>query len=116
MLSIRKLSALILSALIFLASPLFSQEPNFEITLDLSSGTTPTPKIFKPNIDLGGRGFHKDNTWPQNMASRETLELWRKDIGFYGLYRIQYNLWGISQSAKDKESQDKLLKIGRAHV
>ncbi|MBN2831073.1 MAG: hypothetical protein JXL82_02175 [Candidatus Omnitrophica bacterium] len=109
MFNIRKLSVLILLVLIFFAPTLFSQEPALEVTLDLSSNTTPTPKIFKPNIDLSGRGFHKDNTWPQNMASKEAVDLWRKDIGFAGLYRVQYNLWEINQLAKDKESQDKLL-------
>jgi len=105
----RKLSALTLLALFSLCAPLFSQENNLEITLDISSNTIPTPKIFKPNIDLGGRGFHKDNAWPQNMAAKEALELWRKDIGFFGVYRVQYNLWEISQLAKDKQAQESLL-------
>jgi len=109
MFNVCRLSLLALSLLFYFSLPAACQNTNLEITLDMSSSTIPTPKIFKANIDLGGRGYHKDNTWPQNMASKEALELWRKEIGFSGLYRIQYNLWEINQLAKDKESQDKLL-------
>jgi len=108
MFNARNLFLAIISTLYF-SLPLFAQEVNLEVALDLSANTTPLPKIFQPNIDLGGRGFHKDSSWPQNMAAKEVLDLWGKDIGFSGLYRVQYNLWEINQLAKSKEAQEKLL-------
>jgi hypothetical protein len=82
---------------------------DLECTLDLAANTLPTPKIFKPNIDLSGRGSHYENTWPQSLAAKETLEAWQKDIGFNGFYRLQYNLWDLSQFSKDKAAKDKAL-------
>jgi len=82
---------------------------DLELTLDVNSNTIPTPKIFKPNLDLSGRGFNSDNTWPQSLASKEALDAWHKDIGFNGFYRIQYNLWEITQLAKDQAAKDKML-------
>ena len=108
MFNIRNLFPTIIFTLYF-SLPLFAQEVNLEVALDLSANTIPLPKIFQPNIDLGGRGFHKDSSWPQNMAAKEVLDLWGKDIGFSGLYRVQYNLWEINQLAKSKEAQEKLL-------
>ncbi|MCX5701325.1 MAG: hypothetical protein NTZ63_07310 [Candidatus Omnitrophica bacterium] len=88
----------------------FAQSPDdLELALDLSSATMPTPNIFKPNINLSGRGFYQDSAWPQGLASKEALESWQKDIGFKGFYRLQYNLWEISQFAKDKEAETKIL-------
>src|SRR3989338_1661223 len=86
-----------------------AQDSDLEFSLDVTSNTTPLPKIFKPNIDLSGRGFHRQMSWPQELAAQEVLEAWEQDIGFNGLYRLQYNLWEINQLAKDKEQQDKLL-------
>ncbi len=105
----RLLRLVLVLLLVCICTPVFSQETNLEFTLDISSKTTPTPNIFKPNIDLSGRGFNNDNTWPQELAAKDVLDLWRKDIGFSGFYRIQYNLWEINQLAKDKPAQDKLL-------
>ena len=85
------------------------QSDDLEFTLDITSGTIPLPKIFKPNIDLSGRGFHRDAGWPQGIAAREVLDTWQKDIGFTGLYRLQYNFWEINQFAKDKDLQNNLL-------
>jgi hypothetical protein len=87
----------------------FAQDSELEFTLDITSNTVPLPKIFKPNIDLSGRGFHRQVSWPQTLAAEEVLNIWGKDIGFSGLFRMQYSLWEISQLAKDKESQNKLL-------
>jgi len=87
----------------------FAQESDLEFTLDITSNTISTPKIFKPNIDLSGRGFNREVTWPQTVAAKEVLDIWQKDIGFGGLYRIQYNLWEISQLAQDRDLQNKLL-------
>ncbi|MDD5166983.1 MAG: hypothetical protein PHQ57_06325 [Candidatus Omnitrophica bacterium] len=88
---------------------LFAQDSEIKLTLDAASPTIPLPKIFKPNIDLSGRGFNRTSSWPQSLADEKILEKWKNDIGFSGIYRIQYNLWEINQLAKDKESQNKLL-------
>ena len=82
---------------------------DLELTLDVTSATTPMPKIFRPNLDLSGRGFHHESAWPQALASKEALETWQKEIGFNGLYRIQLNLWEIARFSKEKEAKDKLL-------
>ena len=98
------------SNLVFGISFLFAQKTDdLEFTLDVTSNTIPLPKIFKPNIDLSGRGFHREVTWPQGMAAGEVLDTWQKDIGFAGLYRMQYSLWEINQLSKDKDAQSKLL-------
>ncbi len=89
--------------------PVFAQENDLEFTLDANSPTIALPNIFKPSIDLSGRGFHRQTTWPQGTAAPEVLDTWAKDIGFTSAYRLQYNLWEINQLAKDKEAQDKLL-------
>ncbi|MCX5695880.1 MAG: hypothetical protein NTW18_04360 [Candidatus Omnitrophica bacterium] len=85
------------------------QTDDLEFTLDVASNTIPTPKIFKPNLDLSGRGFHHESAWPQALASRETLETWKKDIGFDGFYRLQFNLWDITQLEKEKGAKEKIL-------
>ncbi|MCM8800780.1 MAG: hypothetical protein NC912_02025 [Candidatus Omnitrophica bacterium] len=80
-----------------------------EFNLDINSSTIVLPKIFRPNLDLSGGGYHSQAWWPQNLASPQVLEIWEKEIGFSGIYRIQFNLWQINQLAKDKELQDRLL-------
>lgn len=97
--------------LMFGVSPLFAQQSNdLEISLDVNSATAPLPKIFKPNIDLSGRGFHRENNWPQTLAAKEALDTWQKEIGFNGVYRLQYNLWEINERGKEKEVKDALLR------
>jgi hypothetical protein len=94
----------------FLMSCVFAQPTDsLEFNLDVNSPTRPLPKIFKPNIDLSGRGYHKDNSWPQGLAAKVALESWQQDIGFGNLYRLQYNLWEINELAKDKDAYGKLL-------
>jgi len=101
---------IILSTLYSLLSTFsFAQEGDLEYTLDVNSSTIALPKIFKPSIDLSGRGFHHQTSWPQGLAANEVLDIWGKDIGFNSVYRLQYNLWEINQLAKDKDAQDKLL-------
>jgi len=90
-------------------SSVFAQEGDLEFTLDVNSSTIALPQIFKPSIDLSGRGFHRQTSWPQGLAAPEVLDTCAKDIGFNGVYRLQYNLWEINQLAKDKDAQDKLL-------
>jgi beta-xylosidase len=106
---VRKIGFLF-SVLCLLFSVCFAQQSDdLEFTLDVTSNTIPLPKIFKPNIDLSGRGFNREVSWPQTIAAKEVLDTWQKDIGFSGFYRIQYNLWEINQLSKDKEAQNKLL-------
>lgn len=87
----------------------FAQDNELTFTVDIASATTATPKIFKPSVDLSGRGFSRDISWPQSLAAPEALDNWQKDIGLRGFYRIQYNLWEIYQLAKNKKAQDKLM-------
>jgi hypothetical protein len=96
--------------LLLAGSSTFAQDADLEFALDAASETTPLPKIFKPNIDLSGRGFNKEISWPQGLAGGEVLDIWQKDIGFNGVYRLQYSLWEISELAKDKDLQDSLLR------
>ena len=90
-------------------SQVFAQGNEVEFTIDAASPTITLPKIFKPSLDLSGRGFHADFSWPQELASPQAIDVWHNDIGFNGMYRLQYNLWEISQLGKDKEAQEKLL-------
>ncbi|MFA5090282.1 MAG: hypothetical protein WC510_04545 [Candidatus Omnitrophota bacterium] len=89
---------------------LFAQGDDWELTVDINSATMPLPKIFRPNMDLSGRGFYRQNTWPQVLASEDAINTWQQDIGLGGIYRLQYNLWEISQLSKDRQAQDKLLE------
>jgi len=82
---------------------------DLEFTVDVNSPTSPLPKIFKPNLDLSGRGFNNDKFWPQGLASKGALEAWQKDIGFTGFYRLQYNLWDLTQLNTDQEAHAKML-------
>ena len=86
-----------------------AQGDDLEFNLDVSSNTVPLPAIFKPAVDLSGSGFNRDPSWPQAVAAKEVLGIWQKDIGFSGMYRMQYNLWEINQLSKDKDARDKLL-------
>jgi len=107
----RALLILVLGAwFLVLGCKLYAQEGDLEFTLDANSATIPLPKIFKPNIDLSGRGFNRQTAWPQELAAEEVLHAWQNDIGFKGLYRLQYNFWQIHELGKDKNLQDKLLE------
>ncbi|MCM8796339.1 MAG: hypothetical protein NC923_00425 [Candidatus Omnitrophica bacterium] len=104
-----KISILVtLCLLIYLSLPK-AQEEELEFNIDASSPTVALPAIFKPNLDLSGRGFHRESLWPQTLAVKEALDAWQKEMGFSGLYRIQYNLWEIAQLSKDKNLQRRLL-------
>ena len=89
--------------------PLGAAQEELEFSLDITSATIPTPKIFKPSLDLSGRGYHRKVSWPQTLASEKVLETWGNDIGFAGIYRLQYNLWEINQISEDKELRQNLL-------
>ena len=88
----------------------YAQDTDLELTLDANASTIPLPKIFKPNIDLSGRGLNRQTAWPQSLSQERALEAWAKDIGFPGIYRLQFNLWEIHQLARDKNAQGKLLE------
>ncbi|RJO65407.1 MAG: hypothetical protein C4540_01200 [Candidatus Omnitrophota bacterium] len=104
-------------ALCFSASILCAQEKEFGIEVDIvSNATVALPSIFKPNIDLSGRGFSQDKAWPQELAAEDTLQVWEKEIGFSGFYRLQYNLWYISQLSQDKEAKEKILAHYEARI
>jgi hypothetical protein len=101
---------LFIACYLLFVTEIFAQPSNdLEFTLDVSSTTVSLPKIFKPNIDLSGRGFNLETSWPQTVAAKDVLGRWQKDMGFASIYRMQYNLWDIAQLAKDKESQDQLI-------
>ena len=86
-----------------------AQVAAIELSLDVNSKTAPLPKIFSPNIDLSGRGFHKDPAWPYHIASSDVIEAWASQIGFKGMYRMHWNLWEIEQARSNPDLYKKLL-------
>ncbi len=97
-------------AWIFPRQDAYAQIPEeLELTVDFNSPVVSLPKIFKPSLDLSGRGKQPDKTFPQTLAALDALAAWEGDLGFRNFYRIQYNLWEIQRLADDKESQQKLL-------
>ncbi|MBN1912771.1 MAG: hypothetical protein JW788_00065, partial [Candidatus Omnitrophica bacterium] len=87
----------------------FAQDGWLELALDLGAKTVTLPKIFRTNMDLSGRGVSQKMGRPKNLASTEALDAWQKDIGFKGVYRLQYNLWEINAAAEDKAAYDELI-------
>lgn len=87
----------------------FAQNADLEFTLDVNSSTVSLPEIFKPNIDLSGRGVSQDRAWPQALAASQALDSWKKDIGFSGVYRVQYDFWEINQLIKEKGLRQQML-------
>ncbi|MCX5669314.1 MAG: cellulase family glycosylhydrolase [Candidatus Omnitrophica bacterium] len=88
----------------------FAQIPEeLEFNLDLNSPVVSLPKIYRPSVDLSGRGKQRDLTLPQTLAATDALATWQADLGFRNFYRIQYNLWEIQQLVNDKDSYQKLL-------
>jgi hypothetical protein len=53
--------------------------------------------------------MHRLASWPQGLAAPEALDTWQNDLGFTGIYRLQYNLWEINERAKDDAQHDSLL-------
>lgn len=88
----------------------FAQTPEeLEFNLDLNSPVVNLPAIYKPSVDLSGRGKQRDVTLPQTLAAADPRASWQADLGFRNFYRIQYNLWEVQQRAKDQDSYQKLL-------
>ncbi len=105
-----RVKLLFIFILFLLSGTCFAQVPDeLEFNLDFSTPTVSLPKIYKSNIDLSGRGSHRDITLPQTIAAKDALIAWESDLGFANFYRLQYNLWEIQQQAFDKPSQEKLL-------
>jgi len=103
------LLSLFLALFLSAGTSLAQSQDELEFNVDITSPGLPLPRIYKPSIDLSGRGAHRDMTWPQTLASKGILETWQADLSFTNFYRIQYNLWEIEQLAKDKAAKDKLL-------
>jgi len=96
--------------LIFSLSISFAQIPEeLEFSLDSNSPVVSLPKMYRPGLDLSGRGIQHDKTLPQTLACGDALATWQEDLGFRNFYRIQYNLWEIQQLANDPDSYQKLL-------
>lgn len=91
------------------ACPVYAQDGDIECTIDAAQSAGPLAKIYRPGIDLSGRGLHNEITWPQTVAAQEALDTWQTAIGFGGMYRLQYNLWEISQLNKAPGLRNKLL-------
>lgn len=102
-------SVILLLSGITLAYSAEVQMPAMEFNIDTKGNTVILPNLFKPSVDLSGRGFHKDASYPQNLSAPEPIDTWKREVGFRGPYRIQYNLWEISQLSHNKEEQKKLL-------
>ena len=102
--------------LFFIFSWLFFQGASFaqpleelEFNLDLNSPVVSLPKIYRPSVDLSGRGKQRDKTLPQTLAGPDALLTWQADLGFRNFYRIQYNFWEIQQLINDQDAYRKLL-------
>ena len=107
---LRRILPFFIFLFIFLSHSVFAQtSEELEFNLDLNSTTVILPKIFKPSIDLSGRGTQRDKSWPQTVSAKEALTAWQADLGFNNFYRLQYNLWEIQQLSDDLAAQEKLL-------
>lgn len=112
--SSKKLSMTFLISLIFLTfltSVSFAQGSDIDFTLDVTGKTRATPNLLrKPGIDLSGRGFHNDPTWPQNLAAPGALAFLEDQLNLQGgIFRLQFDLWEFVQLAKNKQMQAKFL-------
>jgi len=97
----------------------FSQIKDLEFNLDVNSKTTELPSVFLPNIDLSGRGYHTEVSWPYHLANKEAISRWQSEIGFArGFFRLYFNLWEIEAVKDDAVLQntiffnyEKIIKI-----
>jgi len=108
----------ILFRLIFLILFVFSTlsqlayATDIDFNLDVTRKTKATPYLLqKPGIDLSGRGFHKDPTWPQNLSTPEVLSQLHQCLNLQGsIFRLQFDLWEFVQLAKNKQMQANFLE------
>lgn len=96
----------------FSSIPTFAQENDIDFNLDITSKTKATPSLLKrPGIDLSGRGFHNDPTWPQNLAAPQVLTQLQRTLDLQGgIFRLQFDLWEFVELAKNKQMQTMLLE------
>ena len=96
----------------FLVNSTFAQDSVIDFNLDITSKTKATPgPLKKPGIDLSGRGFHNEPTWPQNLAAPEALGQIEENLDVQGgIFRLQFDLWEFVQLAKNKQMQARLLQ------
>ncbi|MCU0666274.1 MAG: hypothetical protein MUF05_04160 [Candidatus Omnitrophica bacterium] len=107
-----KKTALIFILSLGLTAGLFAQaDQPFECSLDYNANTINLPAVFKPGIDLSGSAKSPESGWPVNLAASSSIELWAGQIGLKGFYRLQYNLWEILESKKDKQKEEKLSSV-----
>lgn len=85
------------------------EEAILKLNLDCTSKTSPLPKIFSPSIDLSGRGYHRELSWPYHLAAREVLERWQNELSFRGFFRLYWNIWEIEQVKLDRPLRKELL-------
>jgi len=85
----------------------FAQGTDIDFNLDVTSKTKATPNLIKkPGIDLSGRGFSSDPTWPQNLACPEVLAQLEQYPDLQGgIFRLQFDLWEFAELAKNKQMQ-----------
>jgi len=102
------LFSLLVPCALCLAPCLAQQGDEVEVTIDVNANTIPLPKIFRPTVDVSGRGFYPQYNWPQGMAAAQVIDTWQKDIGFNRMYRLQYSLWEVYELSKYKETQEAL--------
>ncbi len=115
MLSIYRSLALITVFLVWLTfttSDVFAEGSVIDFNLDVTGKTKATPNLLKkPGIDLSGRGFYNDPTWPQNLAASEVLVQLEKDLDLQGgIFRLQFDLWEFIQLSRNKQMQVKFLE------
>jgi len=89
---------------------IFAQEPPvLELKLDVNAKTSPLPKIYFPNIDLSGRGYHTDAAWPFHIAAPQAIDKWGTDMGYAGLFRMHWNFWEIEQAKANPQLRQQLI-------
>ncbi|MBL7081700.1 MAG: hypothetical protein ISS44_03945 [Candidatus Omnitrophica bacterium] len=101
-----------LTLLIFLTSNSFAQNNGIDFNLDITGKTKATPHLlWKPGIDLSGRGFHREPTWPQNLAAPDALVKLDEFLDLQGgIFRLQFDFWEFVQLAKNKQMQTMFLE------
>ena len=101
-----------LTILTFLTFNAFAQDSSIDFNLDITGKTKVTPRLLrKPGIDLSGRGFHREPTWPQNLAASDVLVGLDEFLDLQGgIFRLQFDFWEFVQLAKNKQMQTKFLE------
>ncbi|MBU0549352.1 MAG: hypothetical protein KKH80_01645 [Candidatus Omnitrophica bacterium] len=104
--------AVFLALFTCLAPSLLAQENGIDFNLDITSKTKATPSLLeKPGIDLSGRGFQNDPTWPHNLSAYDALNQLDQYLDLQGgIFRLQFDLWEFVQLAKNKQMQSRFLE------